>query len=326
MRRRDFLLLMGAAMTLLRPLRAQQKAMPVIGFIGTSSPVFTAPYLAAFLQGLSEAGFVEGRNVLIEYRWAEGHFDRLPALATDLVDHKVDVIFATGGSAGILAAKSATSTIPIIFLGGGDLVGTGLVASLARPGGNLTGISIMATELEPKRFDLLSELVPQARVIGLLVNPNSPTADRTIGDIGQVAHAKGVQLHVLKAPTEADFESAFTSLVQLNAGALVIAADPFFNSQREELVRLAARYRVPAIYEWREFVVLGGLISYGPSATGIWRQVGTYVGRVLAGEKPADLPVQEPTRFELVVNLKTAEALRLTVPPAILARADEVIE
>jgi putative tryptophan/tyrosine transport system substrate-binding protein len=323
-RRREFLLLLGGAVTAARALHAQQKAMPVVGFIGTSSPVLIAPYLAAFRQGLSEAGFVEGRNVAIEYRWAEGHFDRFPALAADLVGHHVSVIFASG-SAGISAAKSTTSTIPIIFLGGGDLVGTGLVTSLARPGGNLTGISIMATELEPKRFDLLSELVPQARVIALLVNPNSPAAERTIGDVREAARAKGVQLHVVKAPTEADFEIAFASLVQLNAGALV-AADPFFNSRREELVRLAARYRVPAIYEWREFVELGGLISYGPSQTGIWRQVGTYVGRVLAGEKPADLPVQEPTRFELVINLNTAKALGLTVPPSILARANEVIE
>jgi ABC-type uncharacterized transport system substrate-binding protein len=326
MRRRELMLLLAGSFATPRALSAQQRAVPMIGFIGTSSPVPTEPYLAAFRQGLSEAGFTEGRNVTIEYRWAEGHFDRLRALAADLVDHKVDVIFATGGSAGILAAKSATSKIPIIFIGGGDLVGTGIVTSLARPGGNLTGISIMATELEPKRFDLLSEVVPQARMIGLLVNPNSPTAERTIGDVGQAAHAKGVQLHVLKAPTAADFEGAFTSLVQLNAGALVVAADPFFNSRREELVRLAARYRVPAIYEWREFAELGGLISYGPRLAGIWRQVGVYVGRVLTGEKPADLPVQEPARFELVVNLKTAEALGLTIPAAILARADEVIE
>jgi putative ABC transport system substrate-binding protein len=246
-------------------------------------------------------------------------------LAADLAARKVDVIFASG-SAGIRAAKAATSTIPIVFLGGGDLVGAGLVASLARPGGNLTGFSIMAIELETKRFDLLSQLVPEARVMGLLVNPNSPAAERTVADVSDVARIKGLQLHILKASAEGDFESAYASLVDLQAGALVVAADPFFNSRRQELVVLAARHAVPAIYEWREFAELGGLISYGPSQTDMVRQVGAYVGRILAGAKPADLPIQQPTRFELVINLKTAKTLGLTVPPSILARADEVIE
>ena len=325
MRRRELMLLLGSTVMAPAALRAQQKAIPVIGYIGSSSANLTAPYLVAFRQGLAEAGYVEGQNAAIEYRWAEGHFERLPALAADLAARKVDVIFASG-SAGIRAAKAATSTIPIVFLGGGDLVGAGLVASLARPGGNLTGFSIMAIELETKRFDLLSELVPEARVMGLLVNPNSPAAERTMADVSDAARIKGLQLHILKASAEGDFESAYASLVDLQAGALVVAADPFFNSRRQELVVLAARHAVPAIYEWREFAELGGLISYGPSQTDMVRQVGAYVGRILAGAKPADLPIQQPTTFELVVNLKTAKALGITIPYQILARADEVIE
>jgi putative ABC transport system substrate-binding protein len=325
MRRRDAILLLSWLMTVPRALGAGQNAMPVIGFIATSSAVRFSPYLAAFRQGLSEAGYVEGENVRMEYRWAERHFERLPTMAADLVAHKVDVI-SVSGSVGILAARSATTSIPIIFLGGGDLVATGLVTSLARPGGNITGISIMATELTPKRFDLLSELVPQAQVMGLLINPNSPTAERTIRDVQEAANAKDIELRIVKAGADTDFEGAFASLSQLHVQALDVAADPFFNDRREELVSLATRFAVPAIYEWREFVELGGLISYGPSQTGLYRQVGAYVGRVLRGEKPADLPVQEPARFELVINLKTAQALGLAIPPSILARADEVIE
>jgi putative ABC transport system substrate-binding protein len=325
MRRRDAILLLSWLMTVPRALGAGQNAMPVIGFIATSSAVRFSPYLAAFRQGLSEAGYVEGENVRMEYRWAERHFERLPTMATDLVAHKVDVI-SVSGSVGILAARSATTSIPIIFLGGGDLVATGLVTSLARPGGNITGISIMATELTPKRFDLLSELVPQAQVMGLLINPNSPTAESTIRNVQEAANAKDIELRIVKAGADTDFEGAFASLSQLHVQALDVAADPFFNDRREELVSLAARFAVPGIYEWREFVELGGLISYGPSQTGLYRQVGAYVGRVLKGEKPADLPVQEPARFELVINLKTAKALGLAIPPSILARADEVIE
>jgi putative ABC transport system substrate-binding protein len=325
MNRRKLLLLLAGAMTAAHAVRAQQKAMPVIGYLGNTSPGTAAPFVAALRQGLSENGYIEGQNLAIEYRWAEGHYDRLPALAADLVARKVDVIVASAGT-GIAAAKGATSTIPIVFFGGGDLVAAGLVASLARPGGNLTGFSIFGRELNPKRLDLVSEVVPQAGVIALLVNPNGPSAELTMRDVQEAASAKGMQLHILKAGSESEIDAAFVTLVQLHAGALVISSDPFFNSRRDQLVALAARHAVPAIYEWREFAEAGGLISYGPSITDTWRQVGTYAGRVLKGAKPADLPVQQPTTFELVVNLNTAKALGITVPPSILARADEVIE
>ena len=326
MRRREFITLLGgAAVAWPFAVRAQQKAMPVIGVLNSTSPGPFAPSLTAFRRGLSETGYFEGQNVTFEYRWAEGRYDRLPALAADLVARKVDVIL-TSGNSGIVAAKGATSTIPIVFFGGGDLVAAGLIASLARPGGNLTGISIFGRELNPKRLDVLSELVPQTRLIAFLVNPNSSIADQVIGDVREAARAKGLDLHVLKAGTEAEIDAAFAALVQLRVGALVVAADSFLGSRRDQLVTLAARHAIPAIYEWREFAEAGGLISYGPSLTGTWRQVGAYAGRLLAGAKPADLPVQQPTTFELVVNLTTAKALGLTVPPSILARATEVIE
>jgi putative ABC transport system substrate-binding protein len=326
MRRREFITVLWCAMVA-RPFasRAQQKAMPVIGWLGAISPGFSAPQLAAFRQGLSEAGYVEGQNVAIEYRWAEGQDDRLPALAADLVARKVDVIQAPGGSLGILAAKGATSTIPIVFVGGDPRL-LGYVSNLARPGGNLTGVNIMGTELMPKRLELLSELVPQAGVIALLVDPNNPSTGAMVRDVEEGARAKGVQLQVVKAGTASEIDAAFASLAQLHAGALLAGGQPFLNSRRVQIVALAARYAVPAMYEWRESVEAGGLLSYGPSLNGIWRQAGVYVGRILAGAKPADLPIQQPTRFELVVNLKTAEALGITVPPSILARADEVIE
>ena len=325
MRRRELMLLLGGAMTAARALRAQQKAMPVIGFLSGGSPGPAAPIAAAFRQGLSETGYVEGQNVAIEYRWAEGRYDRLPALAADLVGRKVDVIAAGGAPFGTRGEKRDLDDPDRLHIVG-DPVAAGLVASLARPGGNLTGVSILTVELMPKRLELLSELVPQAGVIALLVNPNNPNAERMIRDVQEAARAKGVQLHILKAGTEGEIDAAFATLVQLHAGALVVGTDPFFISRREQLVALAARHAVPAIYEWREFVAAGGLISYGPSLTAVYRQVGIYAGRILKGAKPADLPVQQPTTFELVVNLKTAKALGLTVPPSILARADEVIE
>jgi putative tryptophan/tyrosine transport system substrate-binding protein len=325
MNRRELILLLGVAMTAPWTLRAQHKAMPVIGFLGAGSPGPLATVVPALLQGLSESGYVDGQNVTIEYRWAEGHYDRLPALAADLVGRKVDVI-ATFAPSSALAAKGATSTIPIVFEVGIDPVATGLVASLARPGGNLTGVSIMVLKLTPKRLELLSELVPGTEVIALLVNPNSSEAEPTIRDAREAARAKGMRLEVLMASADSEIDTAFASLPQLQVGALVVGADPFFSSRREQLVALAARHAVPAIYALRDFAAVGGLISYGPSLTVIYHQVGIYIGKILRGAKPSDLPVEQPTRFELVVNLKTATALGLTVPPSILARADEVIE
>ena len=326
MRRRELLLLVGGAVTAPRALRAQQKAMPVIGFLASASPGPNAANLVALRQGLSEAGYVEGQNVAIEYRWAEGHYDRLPALAADLIARNVDLIVATGGAASARAAKTATLTIPIVFTTGSDPVESGLVDSLARPGGNITGVSILNVELIPKRIELISELVPEARIIAVLVNPNNAGTEPMIRDVPQVARAKGVQLPILKASTQSEIDTAFTSLDQVHAGALVVAPDPFFGTRHDQLLALASRHAIPAIYAWREFVTAGGLISYGTSLAVAYRQVGTYVGKILKGAKPADLPVQQPTTFELVVNLKTAKALGLTVPPSILARADEVIE
>jgi putative tryptophan/tyrosine transport system substrate-binding protein len=325
-KRREFLLLLCGATTAARALRAQ-KAMPVIGFLGLASPGPFAAFVAAFRQGLSETGYVEGQNVAIEYRWAEGRYDRLPEFAADLVGRKVDLIAASGGPRAAEAAKNATSTIPIVFIGVGDPVAVGLVANFAHPGGNLTGFSTFAAELMAKRVELVLELAPKAEVIFLLVNPNNqPGSENTIRDVQEAAHAKGLQLRVLKAGTEGEIQTAFASLVGLHAGALVVGSDAFFNSRREQLVTLASRHAVPAIYEWREFATVGGLISYGTSLTATWRQFGIYVGRILKGEKPADLPVQQPTTFELVVNLKTAKGLGITVPETVLARADEVIE
>jgi putative ABC transport system substrate-binding protein len=326
MKRRAFISFLVGAMTAPRALCAQQKAMPVIGYLSSRSPAESASLVAAFQQGLSESGYVEGQNVTVEYRWAEGSYDRLPALAADLVGRKVDMIVAIGGAPSALAAKNATSTILIVFVSGDDPVGSGLVASLSRPGGNLTGFSIITIELMPKRLELLSDLVPLADVIALLVNPNRSSVEPMTRDVQEAARAKGVQLHILKAGTESEIDSAFATLVQLHAGALLVGADPFLNSRRELLVALAARHAVPAMYEWREFSASGGLISYGPSLTAAYRQVGIYTGKVLKGANPADLPVEQPTKFELVINLKTAKALGLMVPQSLLAHADEVIE
>jgi putative tryptophan/tyrosine transport system substrate-binding protein len=325
MRRRDFIILLAGASGWPSAVRAQQKAMPVIGYLNSASLDANAPYVAAFRQGLGETGYVEGQNVAIEYRWAKGRYDRLPALAADLVGRKVDLITTSGGIPPARAAKNATSTIPIVFVGG-DPIADGLVASLARPGGNLTGMVFMTAELLPKLLELLSELVPQAVVIALLVNPNNPIPEPVMRDVQNAVRVKGLQLHILRATTKSEIDAAFASLVQLHAGAFILGPDPFLNSQREQIITLAARYAVPAIYDFRENAAAGGLISYGPSLIGTWRQVGIYAGRILKGVKPADLPVQQPTTFQLVVNLKTAKALGLTVPPSILARADEVIE
>jgi putative tryptophan/tyrosine transport system substrate-binding protein len=322
MNRRELMLLLGGAMTPARSLRAQQK-VPVIGVRGSPSPGAVAADIAAFHAGLSEAGYVEGLNVAIEYRWAESRLDQLPALAADLVARKVDVIAALAGTPPALAAKGATSTIPIVF-SMGDPVGLGLVASLARPGGNLTGVSSL--DLSPKRIEMGSELVPGAKVIALLVNPNNAIAASTIQNSQEAARTKGVELLVLKASTESEIDAAFVTLSQARAGALIQPSDVLLNNRLDQLVALASRHAVPTIYDWREYPATGGLISYGPSRTGLWRQVGIYVGKILKGAKPADLPVEQPTRFELVVNLNTAKALGLTVPPSILARADEVIE
>jgi putative ABC transport system substrate-binding protein len=327
MRRRELMLLLSsAALAWPCALRAQQKAMPVIGFLHFASPGPSAPFVAAFRQGLSDSGFVEGQNLAIEFRWAEGHYDRLPAMAADLVARKVAVIATLSGTPTALVAKAATSTIPIVFFTGGDPVVEGLVASFARPGGNLTGVAVQTGELTAKRLELLSELVPQAKVIALLLNPINAGTERTIGDMQDAARAKGVELAILKAGTAGEIDAAFASLASLHAGALVVGSDAFFTNQRDQLAALASRYAVPAIHPTGLFAAAGGLISYGPSFAAVTRQVGAYAGRILNGAKPADLPVQQPTTFELVLNLKTAKALGLTVPQSILARADEVIE
>ena len=326
-RRRKFIAVLGG-MTVAWPLmtRAQQP-LKKIGFLSVSSPSAHAPFVAAFNEGLREVGFIEGKNLAIEYSWAEGKFDRLPAMAADLIRNKVDVIAAMSGDIAIRAATTASSTIPVVFITGSDPVQNGLVASLARPGGNVTGFSMISNELMAKRFEMLSELVPQIRTIALLINPKYHSAtEGTIPLVQQAANAKGVQLHILKATDEDEFEPAFASLTQLKADALIVGTDPFFTSRREQIVALASRYSVPTIYEWQEFVMAGGLISYGASITSLYRAAGVYVGRILKGTKPADLPIHQPTNFELVVNRKAAKALGLTIPPTLITAADKVIE
>jgi putative ABC transport system substrate-binding protein len=328
MKRREFTILGVATASTMWPPggHAQRKAMPVIGFLSGGAPREFASYVAAFHRGLGETGYIDGQSVALEHRWAEDRYDRLPALAADLVGRKVDVIVASGGGFASLAAKSATATIPIVFTFGGDPVAAGLVASLARPGSNLTGVSILAVELNPKRLELLRELVPQARAIALLVNPSNANSGPGVRRAEDLVRPNGMQLHVLKASTDREIDAAFAALAAQQAGALFVFADPFIDSRREQVVALAARHAVPAIYPWREYAIAGGLITYGTSRTAAYRQVGTYVGRILKGAKPADLPVVQPTTFELVVNLKTAKALGITIPPTILGRADEVIE
>jgi putative ABC transport system substrate-binding protein len=316
---------MVAASTLWPPLlKAQQKA--VVGFLNAGAPDRSVRIVAAFREGLGETGYLEGQNLTIEYRWAEGHYDRLPALAADLVGRKVDVIAVSGSPAAASAAKGATSTIPIVFIGGDNPVADGLVASLARPGGNLTGVSSLVVELNPKRLQLLRELVPQARVIGMLVNPSNPATERMTREAQDATRADGLPLVVLNVGSESEIDAAFTALVQRQAGALLVGTDPFLTGRNEQVATLAARHGIPAIYGWPEFTTAGGLISYGPSRPALYRQIGVYAGKILKGAKPADLPVLQPAIFELVVNMKTAKALGLTIPPSILARADEVLE
>jgi putative tryptophan/tyrosine transport system substrate-binding protein len=327
MKRREFIRLLGGGVVAW-PLasRAQQPVTPVIGFLGSASPDLWANRLLAFHQGLSEVGYDVGRNVRLEYRWAEGEYDKLPMLAADLVRHQVAVITAAAGNPTASAAKGATTTIPIVFLLGVDPVEVGLVASLNRPGGNLTGVTVLAGELGPKRLELLHEVVRPTGVIALLVNPTSPATDSETRLVQIAARPLGLQIEVLKASTEREISAALETLVQLRAGGLMIGGDPLFTSRQEQLASLVVRYAIPAIHHFREFVKAGGLMSYGGSPIDAWRQVGIYTGRILKGENPADLPVQQSTKVELIINLKAAKTLGLTIPLSLLARADEVIE
>jgi putative tryptophan/tyrosine transport system substrate-binding protein len=325
--RREFITLLGGAAAAWPVGARAQQAMPVIGYLGSASPEQSANAVRAFREGLSEIGYVEGRNVTIEYRWADGYNNRLTALAADLVRHQVSVIAAPGSTPAALAAKAATLTIPVLFQMGSDPVAAGLVASLARPGGNVTGVTNLNTELGPKRLELLRELLPKATIIALLVNPTSPLVAETMSrDLQSTSRTLGVQLHILNASAEGDFDTVFATLAQLRAAGLVIAPDAMFINRSEQLAALTLRHAVPAITQFREFAAAGGLMSYGGSFTDTARQVGVFAGRILKGEKPGDLPVQQATKVELIINLKAAKALGITVPPGVLARADEVIE
>jgi putative ABC transport system substrate-binding protein len=326
MNRREFITLLGGTAAAW-PLAARaQQGMPVIGFLSGRSPHESAAVVDAFRQGLGETGYLEDKNVTIAYRWAEGGYDRLPAMAVDLVSRQVAVIVAAGGPASGQAAKAATAMIPIVFISGADPVQEGLVASLNRPGGNATGLSPLLPAMEGKRLGLLRETVPNAALIGVLLNPAMPNFNGQANDVQQAARAVAQQLHILRASSEAEIDTAFATAVERRAGALLVAADPFMLSHRERLVALAARYGIPAIYEAREYATAGGLMSYGVSLADIYRQAGVYTGRILKGEKPGDLPVLQPTKFDFVINLKTVKTLGLTIPPGVLAIADEVIE
>jgi putative ABC transport system substrate-binding protein len=326
MRRREFITLLGSAAAWPFAARAQQPTMPVIGFMSGRSPDDSMHLVTAFRQGLSEAGFVEGQNIAIEYRWGLGQYDRMPALAADLVNRRVAVLVGVGGDISALAAKRATSTIPIVFGTGSDPIKAGMVESLSRPGGNATGYSLLTNQMEPKRLSMLHDLMPGAAVIGVLLNPNFPPAARQLQDIEEAARTIGQRLFVSKASNDVELSAAFTSLVQQQVGALLVAADPYFDTRRDQIIAFAKQNRLPAIYQFREYAVAGGLISYGPSITDMYRQAGIYTARILKGAKPADLPVVQPTKFDFVINLKTAKALGLIVPPGLLNAADEVIE
>jgi putative tryptophan/tyrosine transport system substrate-binding protein len=325
-KRREFIALLAGTATWPIAARGQQPAMPVIGFLSSRSPGESANLVEAFRQGLRESGFVEGQNAAIAFRWAEGHYDRLPALAAELVELRVAVLFTAGGPPAAFAAKAATQTIPVVFSAALDPDRIGLVASLNRPGGNVTGMSFFPLEIAAKSVQLLKELLPAATLIGYLVNPSTPAAHLYGEEASNAAKALGIAVHILNASTESDLDEAFASLAKADAGGLVVPAEPFFDSQRDRIVVLAARHAIPAIYGLREYAVAGGLMSYGASLPNAYRQGGIYVGRVLKGEKPADLPVQQATKYDLVLNLKTAKALGLTVPDRLLALADEVIE
>ena len=327
MKRREFIALLGGAAAAW-PLgaRAQHSAMPVVGYLGPGSPASGVQALTVFRQTLAEAGYVEGRNLAIEARWADGQYDRLPGMAAELVRRPAAVIIATGGSAGAVAAKAATTTIPIVFSVTDDPVKLGLVASIARPGGNATGVHFLLSELGAKQLGLLRELVPAAARLGLLVNPNNMNAEPQTREATAAAAAIGVDFNVVQASDSRTIEAAFAALVRNRTDALLVGADPFFYSRRVQFATLAARHAIPAIYNVREFAEAGGLMSYGTSLTEVFRQVGVYTGRILKGAKPSDLPVVQPTKFELVINLPTARALGIEIPPTLLARADEVIE
>jgi ABC-type uncharacterized transport system substrate-binding protein len=327
MRRREFIAFVGctaAAWPL--PARAEQSAVPVIGFLNSASPQPFANYVAGFRAGLKETGYVDGQNVVIEFRWAEGHYERLSEMAADLVRRKVAVLVATGGSPSIVAAKAATSTIPIVFTIGADPVRLGFVTSLSHPGGNITGVNLFVVAMESKRLGLLRELVPGVHLIAVLLNPNMQNYTQQKSDVEEAAHAIGQQVHLLWASKETEIDAAFATAVQLGARAMLVSGDPFFNSQHDKIIALAARHAIPAIYEQREHALAGGLMSYGTNLSEGYRQAGVYAGRILKGEKPGDLPVVQASKFELVINLKTAKALGIEVPPNLSAEADEIIE
>ena len=327
MRRREFVVLVGGVVaTWPFAARAQQPAMPVIGFLNSASPEPFKNYVAGFHAGLKEAGYVDGHNVIIEFRWAEGHYDKLPGMAADLVRRKVGVLVATGGSPSIVAAKAATSSIPIVFTSGVDPIQHGFVTGLSRPGGNITGVNLFAAELNGKRLGLLLALVPGVQLIAVLFNPNHPDHNIQMREVQEAARAIGQQIHIVFASNDSAINDAFVTAAELRSGAMLVSSDPFLNSQRDRIIALAARHAIPAIYEQREHAIVGGLMSYGTNLRDGYRQAGVYVGRILKGEKPGDLPVVQSTKFEFVINLKTAKALGIEVPPNLSAEADEIIE